>query len=319
MANSPVIPTAQQFWGLKRETTPGTYAAPSAAQDFLFVTSGQIEDIVEDVYDESNQGSYAKQQGYYQGVQQAKVTLKGHVAQASSGHLFRAAMGAISESGAGDPYTHNFLLRSAPGPTYSIIDFDGTISNVRAVKMARCQSLKVSYSNVQKFLDFEAVFIGIWTDVAQTKMSATFDAALHYLAWQGALTYGGAATDRLLSMTLHIDNEVGAVPGSSGSQAINDVYQNQCSVLLDLLFRPTDGTEYALYRANTQQAFSLLFTQAAHSLTLQVAKLALPNGAKLIQTGKYVTLQAKGAGINNATDAGPAKIILLNAIATGSY
>jgi hypothetical protein len=305
MANSTVIQTAQQFWGLKRETTPGTYAAPSAAQDFLFVTSGQIEDIVEDVYDESNQASYAKQQGFYQGIQQAKVTLKGRVAQASSGHLFRAALGAISESGAGDPYTHNFTLRAAQGPSYSIVNFDGTIANVRAVKMARCQSLKLSYSNVQKF--------------TQTKMSTTFDTSLHYMAWQGALTYGGAATDRLLSMTLHIDNEVAAVPGSSGTQAINDVSQNQCTAMLDLLFRPTDGTEYALYRANTQQAFSLVFTQAAHTLTLQVTKLALPNGAKLIQTGKYVTLQAKGAGINNATDGGPAKIILLSAIATGAY
>lgn len=318
MANSPVVQTALSFWGIKRETTAGTYAAPAAAQDFLFVTEGSIEELVEDVFDESYQASFAKQMGYYQGVQSAKVTLKGPVAQAPSGHLFRAALGATSESGAADPFTHNYTLRSAQGPSYTIVCYDATITNVRAVEMARLQSLKLNYSKVQGLLMYEAVFLGKWGDVAQTKPTATFDTANHYMAWQGAVTYG-TTNGRLLSLSWNLDNETEVVPGSTGTQAINDVSQNRCTVGLDLTFANVDSTEYNLFRANTQQAFSIVFTQGTHTLTLQTSKVALGNGTKNIIAGGYVTTQAQGHAVNNTTDTGPAKVILINAIATASY
>ena len=308
---------------MKRETPPGTYVAPAAAQDFLFVNLGRIENLIEDNVDESYQAIAAKESGLYPGFRYARVTMDGYVAQASIGHLFRAALGAISESGTVDPFTHNFTARTSQGPAYSLVNFDNTQASAWAVTNARCQSLTLKYAEAKGMFSFNAVFLGKY-QASQSKPTATYDnlvTAPHYIPYQNALTLNGAADGRLIAMTLKIDNECEPLFGATGNQDPVDISQGRITTVgLDAIFEVVDLTDINFFYNNTQPIWSAVFTNtASHTLTIQMSKLAFSNGSGIMQDKPYIRAVMKAKGLHNATDSGPVKFILLNNIATSAY
>ena len=315
-----MIQTFQSFWGIKRETTVGTYNAPALAQDFMFVTLGLLEFLIEDNVDESYQGIAAKEAGFYPGWRYGRVTIEGPVSQLPMPHLWRAALGNIATTGAGDPFTQTITARTAQGPSYTLVNFDGTQAPAWSVQNARLQSLEVRYVENKGMFTYKAVFLGKYP-VSQTKPSSTFDTAPQYVPYENALTLGGSANGKMVAMTLKIDNECEPVPGSTGTQDVNDISQGRITtVALDAIFAPIDLTELNFFLNNSQPVFSALFTNtASHTLTLQMSKLAFANGTRVTQDKPYIRAAVKAKGIQNATDTGPIKVIHLNSIAAGGY
>lgn len=317
MANVPLIQTWQGQVGLAKETTWGTYTAPAAANQFVFHKSVKVEDIINDEPDESYQGVRSKTQGFYQGFRYAKVTMDFYVAQLNIGNFLMAFFGQDTKTGASDPFTHTFTeLDTGAPPSYTISNYDATIATTRAVEGAYLQDLTLSYADKGLFMG-NAVFLGKYVDVAQTKPTATYDTAPHYIPYQNALTLNGTSNAKLVALKLQFHQDVIPQFGASGTQDVTAFSVGTIDVTGDLTFDSTDNTEIQLYRANTQGAFSALFTNtASHTLTLQMTKCAFKNGTIIDQSAAYAKVTAKIEGIRNTTDAGMAKVVLLNSLST---
>lgn len=313
MANVPVVQTWQGQVAIAKETTPGTYVAPSLAHQFIFHKLVKVEDIVDDIPDESFQGVRAKTLGFYQGFRYAKVTIDFYVAQWNIGNFLMSWFGTDGLTGGGDPWTHAFTEKITSGPpSYSISNFDATIATTRAVENAYLLSLKLSYAE-KGFFMAQAVFLGKYVDVAQAKPTAVYDTAPHYIPFQNALTLNGSANARLVAMTLNFTHELAPFFGAGGTQDVTAFGLGRIAVTGDLIFIPIDATEAQLFRGNTQGAFSSVWTNTAgHTLTLQMTKCAFKNGTVIDQSTASAKVLAKIEGVRNTTDAGPIKAILLN-------
>src|SRR5215472_15298702 len=306
--------------GWKIETTPGTYRAPTAAQDFAFYVPIKVEDIIDDILDQSFRGQAARDQGYYGGFRSARITITQPVAQLSSGHFFKAWLGQVTDTGAGDPFTHAFTeLDSAAPPTYSISVFDATLTNTRAFTNCVLQKNTIK-SGAKGLVTSESVWLGKFDVTTQAKPTAVYDTAPHYVPFQNAPTIAGAANTRVLDLQIVMEREVEVIPAFSGTQDITTVSGGRISVTGTMLFAPSDNTEIDQYRTNSQPTVSVLWTNtASHTLTIQMTKCAIINGSFLDQTAPFLKWNAKFQGINNTTDTGPAKVILLNSLASGAY
>lgn len=306
--------------GIKIETVIGTYRAPAAAQDFIFYTSVKVEDIIEDILDESFRGQAAKDQGFYPGFRSAKVTIQTPVAQAPTGHFLKGFLGQVADTGGGDPYTHTFTeLDTAAPPTYTVTVYDATTGNARALVNCIVQRVHLTMSNKGLFT-MEVILLGKFASTANAKPTAVFDTQPHYLPWQAALTLAGGASTKLIQWELTCEREVEPVFGFSGTQDLTAVSGGRLTAIGKGVFAPSDTTEIDLYRNNTQPVFSLLFTNtASHTLTVQMSKCAFSNGTVIDQTAPFIKVSANFRGINNTTDAGPVKFVLLNNLAAASY
>ena len=313
MANVPLIQTWQGQVGIAKETTQFTYAAPSAAHQFIFHKQVKVEDIINDEPDESYQGVRSKTQGFYQGFRYAKVTIDFYVAQLNVGNFLMAWYGTDTKTGAADPFTHTFTENDATPPSYTISNFDNTITNTRAVEGAMLQDLTLSYSEGKGLFMGNAVFLGKYADVAQTKPTATYDTSPHYIPYQNALTLNGVSNAHLVAMKLQWHQDLTPQFGASGTQDVTAFSTGPITTTGDLTFNVVDGTEINLYRGNTQGAFSALFTNtASHTLTIQMTKCAFKNGTVIDQSAAMAKVSAKIEGIRNTTDAGASKVVLLN-------
>ena len=317
MANVPLIQTWQGQVMIAKETTWGTYVAPSGANQTIFHKLVKVEDIINDELDESYQGVRSKTQGFYPGFRYAKITIDFYVAQLNVGNFFMAWFGKDTKTGAGDPFTHTFAENDATPPSYSISNFDNTIATTRAIEGAYLQDLTLSYTSGKGMFMGNAVFLGKYVDVGQTKPTATYDTAPHYIPYQNALTLNGSANAHLVDMKLVFHQDVIPQFGASGTQDVTAFSTGSITVTGDLTFDPIDNTEIQLYRGNTQGAFSALFTNtASHTLTITMTKCAFKNGTVIDQSSPYATVKAKVEGIRNTTDVGPCGVVLLNSLST---
>lgn len=305
--------------GIKIETTPGTYRAPTLAQDFLFYTTIKAEDMIEDNIDESFRGQAAKDQGFYPGFRSARITITSPLAQFPTGYFFKGLLGTDTPTGAGDPFTHTFTeLDTGAPPTFTITVYDATLATARAFTNCVVQRFRITLAN-KGLAVMEAVLIGKF-DAAQTKPTAVFDTAPHYVPYQAGLTIAGGSSTKLIQFEQIMEREVEPVFGFSNSQDLTTVSGNRIQVTGTLIFAPADNTEIDYYRVNTQPSVVLLLTNTlSHTLTLQMTKCAFLNGTIVDQTGPFVRVSAKYRGIRNATDAGPTTAILLNAVSLTGY
>lgn len=305
--------------GIKIETTPGTYRAPAAAQDFLFYTSLKAEDMIEDNVDESFRGQAAKDQGFYPGFRSARITITSPLAQFPTGYFFKGFFGTDTPTGAGDPFTHTFTeLDTGSPPTFTVTVYDATVATARAFTNCVVQRFRITLAN-KGLVMMEAVLMGKY-EALQTKPTAVFDTSPHYVPYQAALTIAAGASTKLIQFEQIMEREVEPVFGFSNSQDLSTMSGARISITGNMIFAVADNTEIEYFRANTQPAVSVLITNtASHTLTLQMTKCAFTNGTAIDQSGPYVRVNAKYRAIRNATDAGPGTAILLNAVSTTGY
>jgi hypothetical protein len=316
MANAPLVQTWQGQVGIAKETTWGTYAAPSTSAQFVRHKLVKVEDIIADEKDLSYQGVRSRTQGFYPGFRYAKVTIDFYVDQLASGQFFMAFFGTDTKTGAGDPYTHTFSELDAAPASYTISNFDATISNTRAVTGAYLQKLSITYAEKGLVMG-QAVFLGKYVSTANAKPSATYDTSPVYIPYQNALTLNGSANAHLTAMKLNFDQDIVPQFGAAGTQDVTAFSTGTMEITGDLTFASIDNTEIDLFRSNTQGAFSALFTNtASHTLTFQISKCAFSNGTAIDQNSPYAKTVAKFIAARNTTDAGPGKVILLNSLST---
>jgi hypothetical protein len=305
--------------GIKIETVPGTYRAPTLAQDFFFYTAVKLEDLVEDNVDESFRGQASADQGFYPGFRSARATITQPFAQFPTGYLLKAFFGTDVVTGAGDPFTHTYTeLDTGPPATYTITVFDATTATARALTNCILQRLRFTLAS-KGLVVCEAVFLGKF-DALQTKPTAVYDTSPHYVPYQMAATINSIASTRVIQWETICEREVEPVFGFSGTQDLTTVSGNRIRVTGSAIWAPQDNTEIDYYRAGTVVPISLLFTNTAgHTFTWQQTATRLINGTFVDQSGPYARVNAKYRAIRNATDAGPATAILLNAVAVAGY
>ena len=306
--------------GIKIETVAGTYRAPTLAQDFLFYTSIKLEDLIDDNVDESYRGQAAADQGFYPGFRSARVTITMPLAQFPTGYFLKAFFGTDTVTGAADPFTHTFTeLDTAAPATYTISVFDATIANTRAVVNCVLQRLRITLA--QKGLAVcEAVFLGKFDSTANAKPTAVYDTSPHYTPYICQPTINSISSNKLIQFETIAEREVEPVFGYNNSQDLTAVSGNRIRVTGSMIFAPTDNTEADYYRLGTVIPVSLLFTNtASHTFTWQMTAARLISGTFVDQSGPFVKVNAKYRAIRNATDAGPATAILLNAVAVAGY
>jgi hypothetical protein len=306
--------------GIKIETTPGTYRAPTLAQDFLFYTSIKLEDLIEDNVDESFRGQAAKDQGFYPGFRSARVTITSPLAQFPTGYFFKGWLGTDVVTGGADPFTHTFSeLDTAAPPTFTITVYDATIANTRAVTNCILQRLRITMAN-KGLAVMEAVLLGKFDSTANAKPTAVYDTSPHYTPWLMNPTIGGSGSTKLIQFEMIMEREVEPVFGFSGTQDLTTVSGGRIQCTGSAIWAPSDNTEADYYRLGTVVTFSGLMTNtASHTLLLQMSSMRLVNGTFVDQSGPFVRVNAKYRAIRNATDAGPAQIVLANAVPVAGY
>lgn len=315
-----VIQSFQGQAGIKIETVAGTYRAPTLAQDFFFYTACKVEDLIEDNVDESFRGQAAADQGFYPGFRSARVTITQPFAQFPTGYLLKAFFGTDTATGAGDPFTHTYTeLDTAAPATYTITVFDATTTNARAMVNCILQRLRFTLAS-KGLVVVEAVFLGKFDSTANAKPTAVYDTSPHYVPYQMAATINSVGSTKVTQWETICEREVEPVFGFSGTQDLTAVSGNRIRVTGSIIFAPADNTEADYYRLGTVVPISLLFTNTGgHTFTWQQTATRLINGTFIDQSGPYIRVNAKYRAIRNATDAGPATAILLNAVAVAGY
>lgn len=110
-------PSALQLIGIAKETTPGTYVAPSTADHGMLPVASCVPKAVEPRAEDAGTRGTMRAQifGAYQTTQHYELTLKGDIFAGSFGHILMAFFGTDTKTGAG-PYTHTFSIADTTYP-----------------------------------------------------------------------------------------------------------------------------------------------------------------------------------------------------------
>lgn len=153
-------PSALSLLAIAKESTPGTYVAPTTANHSLIPQADvNVKAVMPRAQDKGIRGSMAATVwGSAATTRHYELSVKGDVFAGSFGHLLMAAFGTDTVSGAG-PYVHTFSVSASsfPGiPTYSVYHYDG-VEHWGYVG-CRAKSVQVNYDK-DGYLKFEVVFL----------------------------------------------------------------------------------------------------------------------------------------------------------------
>jgi hypothetical protein len=306
-----VAPVNLFYLGLAKEATPGTYVAPTV---YLPVTNPKPADVIAAVKDEGLRGNNAVLQGQYPGISSATFDFDGDLYPDTIGNLFAAIVGPDTVTGTA-PYTHTFKTTTAQPPSYSLTYFDGV--ETRGFPGCKCSDLSFKL-DAKGALTYSSKWIG-YPSASESAPTAAFTALQPFLGWEHTFTAAGASSTRPVSVTWDFKRAVEAVHAATGTQAPREIFAPGLDVSgssTNLFDVTTDETAFLAY---TPLVLVSKFTQPAGpgGATLQItSSAAVYNEApKNFPTGKYVELAVKWDSVYNATDVGPAAVVLTNAVA----
>jgi len=132
---------------------------------------------------------------------------------------------------------------------------------------------------------------------------------------QGAVTIGGTANNRVVSLDLQTKRPVDPVKVLGSTVPVAEI-QGEIGVTGKATFWVQDDTDMLNYLNNTQPAASFVWTGPASTLTLQRSKLAFENVVEIDRSKHYQLLSAQIRGLYNATDGGSLKAVEVSSRAT---
>lgn len=204
-------PAALQLVGIAKESTPGTYVAPTTANHSMLPVASLTPKAIEPrAEDQGTRGTMRAQIfGAYQTTQHYELTIKGDIFAGSFGHILMAYFGTDSIAGAG-PYTHTFSVADTTYPgnsAYSIHHFDGAngASGFGYVG-CRIKSLQIEFDK-EKLTSYTAVFLG-YSRASQTKPTLAVESGTGFGPISGHLlnlTVGGSAHTEFEKFTIDLD------------------------------------------------------------------------------------------------------------------
>jgi len=203
--------SALQLIGIAKETTPGTYKAPTTADHGMLPVTSCEPKAVEPRAEDRGTRSTMRAQVFdaYQTTQHYEITLKGDIFAGSFGHLLMACFGTDTTTGSG-PYVHTFSVADTTYPgvaSYTIHHFDNA-NGANGWGYTGCwlKSLSLEYDK-QKLASYTAVFLGA-ARASQAKPSLAVESGSGYGPISGhllSMTIGGSAHTEFEKFGVELD------------------------------------------------------------------------------------------------------------------
>jgi hypothetical protein len=305
--------------GLAKEPSWATATAPTTTDQFMTVLNPKPEDIIAPIEDTGLRSRASRLQGWQQGFRYSKYTFETPgVFPVTIGNVL---MGLFGTDGWASGTTHPFtVLNTALPPSYTVQDFYGIGgSNSRSYAGLYFESLALSGTNTGP-LKATVTMLGGKAGVLVAKPSSTFDTSLPFLTWQGALTLNSVSNAKMIAWDILFKRPIEPIL-ALGAQDPSAGNAGQLEVTGKMSFAPSDDTEYLLYNTTGQAAFpnSLVFTSGGNTLTITMTKCQFVSPTTFDRGTPYVKTMTSFVGVDNATDAGAAKVTLVGGKSGAAY
>lgn len=294
--------------GLAREAVWGT-ALPAAK--FFPSKNPKFEDDIKRILDQGKRGSAATDFGAWGGTRLGRLEHDGDFYPDVPPYFLLGILGQVNTTGVG-PYTHVFTLAATP-PSFTITDYYGG-AQARQFAGAMVESLDLKFATESGALEW-AVKLAAKASTQVATPTPTFGSLAPFLGWQAALTLAGGGNTKLLGFELNMKRTLSPIFGANNSQDPNKMYAGPLEVTGKITFDMADETELNYYLNNTQPTLSLVLTSGTNTITIALSKCDFEK-ATVDRSQEYVRVDSPIRGHYNATDAGPAKITVVNSVAS---
>jgi hypothetical protein len=338
MAGPTVYPSAKQFIGVAKETTPGT---PVAMVATLPVEKFDPEDKPTPLIDKSMRGSMVSEYAYIQGVKQSEFSLSGPAYFDGLGYWLMNILGDITTSGASAPFSHAIsTLNSGTGQpgTLTITDWQGlpATNQARQFTGACLSELTIKGNAESELITYDAKGMGWASNIAGAIPTAAPTPALPLASWRALLGIGGPASGGTLDSTItdweiKISRVLKAIFTAQNSQNPFVIQRGEVTVSGKLSFTAPAAETSALLPLlnNTQPQFQWKMDNGLTlgnllGITVDVQAAAFDT-SKIDRGGETVGYSSTFKAIASATNAGasggvsPVKVTLQNALPAGTY
>jgi hypothetical protein len=296
--------------GFAKETTWGT--AVAAPTGFIPFKTLKSEDDIKRIVDSGIRGNLTKDFASYAGIANAKFDIEGLVYPDLFGNFLLALFGQDAVTGTG-PYTHSFTLSNNQPPSYTLFDYDGV--NERYYAGAVLEQLDLKFTT-EGDLTKSAKFVSKASAQSGTPHSPTYTSVAPLLGWNTSITIAGSGNTRLIGGDLSFKRPCKFTYGANNSQAPTKVNVGTLEVTGKLDFEIDDYTELNYYLQTTQPTVVITFTSGTNTLTVQMTKCDFEKVAGIDRSQEMARVSANIRALYNTTDAGPAKVTLVNGVAT---
>lgn len=338
MAPPVTYPSAKQFIGVAKETTPGT---PVAMTNTLPVDSFDPEDKVTGLIDSALRGSMAAEYNYVPGVKHCEFSGKGPMFMDVCGFLVMNILGDITTTGASAPFSHAIsLLNSgtAQPSTLTITDWQGLPATNFARQYTGCalSELTITGNAESELVMCDWKGLGWASNIAAAAPTSAPSTALPLASWRSLVGLAGPASGGTLDSTigdweLKITRKLKQIFTAQNSQNPYITQRGEVSATMKLDFS-APGTETNAFLAfinNTQPQIQIVIDNGltlgnALGMTIDV-QVGAYDTDKIDRGGEAVAYSGTVKPMANTTNAGasggysPVKVTLRNALAAGTY
>lgn len=301
--------------------------------NYLPLTTMEFADDYAMIDDKGLRGSNVDTYAETQAAGKGAFTIGGDVFADTFGYVLGSVFGAVDFTG-GSPNQHTFAgmntNASAGQPTPLIwYYYNGNVT--RAFSGAKISEVQIKI-DPKNNITWTAKGLAN-TGIIVTTPTASYSAIVPQVAWTITPTVGGTILPRLLTADITIKRSTtDAILTAQGVQTPYKIWDSALMVDGSLNFVMEDDTDLVNYLNNSQPSLTLAATTGSGAsqtgITIQLTKAAYLSGWKPKQTGGsgYVEVGGPFRGISNTTDANtagggysPCRVVLKNAIASGSY
>ncbi len=299
--------------GFKQEASYGSAVTPDQGMPVNEFNDQTVYNVIRD---QGLRGIAAVDFKSLQGAGHSEISLGGHVYPEEIGYFLKLIMGAAAVGGGG-PYTHTFTLGGSPGSLTLEADVvTGTNGGLR-YKGVRLGQLAFKWQGAEGVLDYTATLMG---HIA-SKVTATNPAATDNNPWQGwraDITSAGYA-NLIVSGDLTLNRELQVIHTGEATQDARYIAVGPLEVSGNLVIAVEDLTAFDNFLAHLSQAFTVAFDvgPGTKTITFLMTACSFADGPIVLDRGSVgLTFALPIRGIYNTTDAGPAKVTLVNAKAS---
>jgi len=268
----------------------------------------------EQILDQALRGIAARDFAAYQGVLSVEISLGGPFYPEECGFLLNAIMGTASVAGS-DPYVHTFSLGPIPPPLI-VQDEQG----VEAHRFTGCLAAEFSltFNQAEGLLTYSASLTGKErTEVAACGLTDQTNAP--FRGWMGSVLVNGSPFGKLIEGELTLSREIELHYTDGNTQLPQAASAGPLEVTGRATIRFDDIADYDRYLDKDQEPFQIDFAYGAGAslkkLTFLASLMDFGDGAAEIdRSGTSLTLAYTMRALYNATDAGPCKFVLSNAL-----
>lgn len=298
--------------GIAIETVFGTAVNPTQGVPLNEFSDQTMYDVI---LDNGLRGIAAMDFKTQQGSGHSELTLEGLAYPEEIGYLIKLIMGAVATAGSG-PYTHTFTLGASPQSLTIEGDIIPGTNGALRYKGCRVGQVAFSFDAAEGVLAYSASLMG----QISTKVTAQNPARTENNPWEGwraVITSSGHA-NRVVSAELTFTRDLEVKHTGTNTQDARYINVGPLRVEGRLVLAAEDMTDYDNFKSHLSQSFQLQLDYGSganqKTLTFLMTSCNFADGPlEIDRSGVGVVFALPIRGIYNATDAGPAKVTLVNA------